>query len=157
MKKLMNILIFQLLLSIISAILLSQMSWLGRIGISLLYKEYVILKEPTRTTPIIFGIQFLVILILHLFYVLSQRKTSRIICILIFILAGLGLAYTIHDFSQTFSHRILKSKFHFGGYLIWIGMMISSVYYFFQSNRKTELKIKSEEFRADEIEEEIHN
>ena len=64
MKKLMNILIFQLLLSIISAILLSQMSWLGRIGISLLYKEYVILKEPTRTTPIIFGIQFLVILIL---------------------------------------------------------------------------------------------
>lgn len=155
MKKILNILIFQFLLSIISALLLSQMSWLGRVGISLFQKDYAILKDPIQSAPTIFGIQFLVIVILHLFYVYSKRKLAKWICVLIFLLAILGLLYTIYDFRETFSHRILKAKFHYGFYLIWIGMMISSVYYFILP-KKSVLNIV-EETNLQESIEDIHS
>lgn len=142
MKKILSILVFQLILAIIAAILMSQMSWWGRIGISLFHKDYEILKEPIKTAPIIFGVQGTLVLILHVAHAFTKRKISRIICVLILILSIIALIYTIYDFRETFSYRILKAKFHYGFYLIWIGIMISSIYYFFLPKRKSLNSVK---------------
>jgi len=136
MKKVLNIAIFQLLLSIISAMLLAQMSWIGRLGISIFYNDYAILKSPVQTGGIIFTLQLLVILILHWAFLVGSRRILQRFCVIVFLLASVGLAYTAYDFNQSFSHRILKSKFHFGGYLVWIGFMMTSIFYYFQPKRK---------------------
>ena len=141
MKKFLNITLIQFLLSVISAMLLSQMSWIGKMGITFFYKSYEILKSPLKTGAAIFLMQLLIILILHLFNATASRKVNRIVCVFIFILAVLGLAYTVYDFNQEFSHRILKSKFHYGGYLIWVAVMFTSLYYFFQPGKKHLAKV----------------
>lgn len=148
MKKLLYIAVIQLLLAIISAMLLAQMSLLGKLGIALFYKNYSILKSPILSGAIIFGVQFLIVLILHLFYLMGNRKLLRTICLLFLLVAILGLSYTIYDFRTEFSHRILKSKFHYGGYLVWIGIMLSTIYYFFVPKRAQTEEVNREELEG---------
>ncbi len=139
MKTFLNIAFIQLLLSAISALLLAQMSWIGKLGISLFYKSYAVLKSPWQSGAYIFASQLIVIIILHIVYRTLHKKTRQWICFIIFLLAFLGLGYTIHDFNQEFSHRILKTKFHFGGYLIWIGYMMTAIYYFLLPRRRQDV------------------
>lgn len=140
MRTFFNISFIQLLLAVISALLMAQMSWVGKMGISLFYKDYAILKDPISSGVSIFVAQMVVIIILHLLYILTGRKALRIACIFFFLLAAIGLAYTINDFRQELSHRMLKYKFHYGFYLIWGGMMLSTLYYFFLPQRKIKSK-----------------
>ncbi|MDO5655156.1 MAG: hypothetical protein Q4G27_03335 [Flavobacteriaceae bacterium] len=131
MRTLVFLAFFQMILSAISAWLISQMSFIGKLGIGLFYKEYKILKSPIETGILIFALQMFVVILLFICWRFISNKATRIVSLLVIFLACIGLAYTIHDFTYEFSHRILKSKFHTGFYLIWAGMIISALIYLF--------------------------
>lgn len=139
MRTFLNIAFIQLLLSTISALLLAQMSWIGKLGISLFNKSYTFLKSPLESGAYIFTSQLFIILILHIVYRTLDKKIRQWICFIIFLLAFIGLGYTTYDFNEEFSHRILKTKFHFGAYLIWIGYMLTAIYYFLLPRRKQDV------------------
>ena len=128
MAKKITVLIFtQLLLSFASAMLFSKMSFVGRVSISLFYKEYTIFKTVWKTALVIFAIQLMLILILVLF----KKFSSKWIYIPIILLAiGIGIYgayYTFQDFTTT-SHKHMKIYFHAGGYLFWANWLISCVF-----------------------------
>ncbi|MET0635343.1 MAG: hypothetical protein ABWZ25_04910 [Chitinophagaceae bacterium] len=130
MKKKIAILVFcQLLFTWIQVYLISKISLIGKIGISLAYKEYKFLRSFWKTWFLLVGVQLLVIAILTYTYRTQTRKKHSITCGVIFLLAVLGLIYTYNDFVHTYSHRLLKERFHLGFYLFWIGMMASSVFF----------------------------
>ena len=145
MRTFLNIAFIQLLLSAISALLLAQMSWMGKLGISLFNKNYAFLKSPFQSGAYIFATQLILILILHIIYRTFNKGIRQWICFAIFILGVIGLVYTIYDFNQEFSHKILKTKFHFGAYLIWIGYMLTATYYFLLPHRKQSVDIEAVE------------
>ncbi len=130
------LILFQFILSVVSAYLLSQMSWMGKLGISVFYKEYSILKNPLQSGIMIFGLEILVILILGIIHKFSSKKVVVSVAIILFLLALVGLLYSYSDFSENFSHKILKQKFHLGVYLIWIGIMVSCAFFILKPKRK---------------------
>lgn len=114
------------------------MSFFGKIGISLFFKEYKTLKNPWETAAILIGFQLFVIFILWLCYRGFGKKASNIVAIVVIVLALAGLGYTIYDFQEDFSHKLLKQKFHIGGYLIWIATMISGFFFLLQPKKIVE-------------------
>ncbi len=138
MKLYIPLIFSQLIVSVISAFLMSQMSFAGKLGISFLYKEYSILKDPVKTGLAIFGMQLLILLILALFRQFTSTKVTNLFAFLFFVAAILGILYSYHDFTENFSHRILKQNFHFGVYLVWIGIILTCL--FFWMNPKKKLK-----------------
>ncbi|HTN47252.1 MAG TPA: hypothetical protein VL098_12960 [Flavipsychrobacter sp.] len=128
MKRITYITLFTLIISIIAGTLVSSASWIGRVGISVFYKEYSFLKAWWKVATFMF-------LLLMLFYTLqswAQKKLSvgaakmvHIFCILA-ALTGLYLCYD--DFQDDFSHSLLGERFHIGIYLFWIGWIVISAY-----------------------------
>ena len=84
MKKALYLAIFQLVLSAVSAYLLSKMSFVGRLGINLFHKEYKILKSPVETFFLVFAIEILAIIILQTVYTLFNKKITNSLNIKIF-------------------------------------------------------------------------
>lgn len=135
MKTLLYLGIFQAFLSAVSAWLMAQMSFIGKLGIGLFYSEYKILKSPVETGLTIFGVQMVVVALLFLLYNFASKKITNIFAGIILVLAVLGLGYTIYDFTYEFSHKILKTKFHIGFYLIWFGIIITCIIYLIKPKR----------------------
>jgi len=119
----------QALLSLISGILVAQMSWLGRVGIDLLHKDYSIFKSWWQTAIAFFVIQ--IILDIIQFIIKKRSAKSGLFIGIILILGLLGLYATFHDFTTNFSHKILKEKSHTGFYLFWLTWIGSSIYFMF--------------------------
>ncbi|MCT6869434.1 hypothetical protein [Apibacter sp.] len=137
MKRLSLLVLFELVLSISIGLLLSKMSWIGRMGINLFRGEYKILKVWWKTALIIFALQLFFILLQYMVKRLCHLSVSRLIFFLFLLLSCLGLAYTYHDFSTVYEHKIMKERFHLGGYLFWIGFIASHLYFLvtpFQKN-----------------------
>lgn len=120
--------VFLLLLSALSGWLMSHMSWIGRVGIDLMHKEYKPLKVWYRGG----GIVFAILLVLFLLQWLADRKLAkpkaRGVQIVALLLAVAGLLFTYNDFRTDFTHNILKERFHLGMYLFWVGWMSISLY-----------------------------
>lgn len=136
MGKNITILVFiQLSLAIISAVLISNMSTLGRIGISLMYKQYTVFKTPWKTTLIIFGIQVCLVLLLAFFKRFTSSKLSHFVSFIFFVIGIIGAYYTYIDFTTT-SHKHMKFYFHFGFYLFWFNWIFSCIFFFFLKGRK---------------------
>jgi hypothetical protein len=124
----------QALLSLISGILVAQMSWLGRVGINLLHKDYKVFKSWWQTALLFFAVQLLLDIIQ--FIIKKRSSRSGLFISIIFILGLLGLYATYHDFTTNFSHKILKEKSHLGFYLFWLTWIGSSVYFMFAPKNK---------------------
>ena len=144
MKKALYLAIFQLVLSAVSAYLLSKMSFVGRLGINLFHKEYKILKSPVETFFLVFAIEILAIIILQTVYTLFNKKITNLTAVLMLLIGIAGLGFTVYDFTYEFSHKLLKTKFHIGFYLIWIGIIITSIYYLILPKRNS-IKIIQDE------------
>lgn len=119
-------------LSVISGILLSRASFIGRTGINLFYKEYKFLKTWWQGALVV----FIILLLLALLQSLAQRKLAykkakavQLVCLL---LALAGLYFTYYDFRHATTHRLLGERFHLGGYLFWLGWIIVCCLYLFQ-------------------------
>lgn len=136
MKGLSTLITFQALISTISGVLMAEMSFVGRAGITFFYRDYGVLKIWWKTALILFGVQLLLIFVLWLSKELSPKIIHVILCLL-FMGVGAYLAYLMHmDFTTT-SHRLLKFNFHLGGYLIWLGWGLSCIYFLFVKKKRT--------------------
>lgn len=125
-----SLLVFLLLtLSAIGGYLLSKVSLVGKMGISVFYKQYRFLKIWWQGALLLFIVWML------LFFVQEwvQRKFSPMVSKRIQIgaigAAVIGLYFTYQDFRHSISHRWLGERFHLGGYLFWVGWIIISIFY----------------------------
>ena len=128
MKGLSTLIAVQALLSTISGVLTSQMSFIGKVGISVLYREYGIFKIWWKTAILLFALQLALVFVLWLVKRLLGRKLAPVV-ILLFLLFGLtGAYFTYLDFTTT-SHRLMKMNFHAGGYLFWGAWVLACIYF----------------------------
>ncbi|WP_068596811.1 hypothetical protein [Vaginella massiliensis] len=127
-KNNLILLLIQGILSLLSGILISKMSWIGKIGISVFYRDYLIFRSWWKTALVIFAIMLFLNLVFYLFQQLIGLRASRILAIVLFHVGLFGLMYTFYDFNYT-AHRYLKSSFHFGAYLFWINWMTSCIFF----------------------------
>ena len=140
MKRLFSLILFQCLTSVISGILISKMSFIGRIAVSTTRREYLVFKTWWKTALIILAIQLFLILILWIF-----KRISNLLGVLMslafLLLIGFGVYYTYLDFTQT-SHKYMRIVFHSGFYLAWASGAFTCFYFIFTPFRK---KIKAVE------------
>ena len=129
-NKWIILLLLQVIVSLISGILLSKMSIIGRIGVSTMYTEYGFLKHWYKGFAAVLVAQIILIAILWLVKRFTTYKNFSIVNLVFIILGLLGLLYTYYDFTST-SHKYMNDQFHWGGYLFWIGWFITCFYFFF--------------------------
>ncbi len=135
MKNISILALVQAILALICGILMSKMSFIGRMGINFLHRDYLIFKTWWKTAILIFAIQLILILILVVARSLSPSKVNRLICILFVVFGLIGAYATYIDFTTT-THKMMKGSFHSGGYLFWFGWLISCSYFLFSSTKK---------------------
>jgi hypothetical protein len=137
MKRKSFLVLLLLVLSGIGGYLLSKASLVGRVGISLFYKQYKFLKVWWQAGLLLFGVW----MILFFLQGLVQRKLSpagsRLIQMGAIVAALVGLYFTYQDFRHNTSHRWLGERFHLGGYLFWVGWIIISVFYLTEKRKTT--------------------
>lgn len=117
------------LLSILSGWLLSKASLVGRVGISIFYKQYHFLKIWWQGALVV----FITLMILFILQGLANRRLSKskanILHITMLFLCMSGLYFTYSDFKHTTTHRLLGERFHLGAYIFWLGWMMISLFY----------------------------
>ncbi|OJU25674.1 MAG: cytochrome d ubiquinol oxidase subunit II [Sphingobacteriales bacterium 41-5] len=130
MKRNYPLLIFILaLISLLSGNLTKGVSFAGRIGINLLYKEYKFFKVWWQAALVCFALMIAVVVLLY-FVDRSLNGATRKMILLLFFFASLsGLYFTFSDFRSDLSHRLLGERFHLGIYLYWIGFCVISLFY----------------------------
>ncbi|MGV4529103.1 hypothetical protein [Ornithobacterium rhinotracheale] len=134
MKNQINLILLQAISSLISGILVSKMSWIGKVGIGLIYRDYAILKNWWKAALLFFGVQLILILILNIIRWIAGIGAQKIGSFILLILSIVGLYYTYIDFTET-SHKMLKTSFHAGFYLVWASVMISCLYFLFMRRK----------------------
>lgn len=128
MKGLSTVIAIQALLSTISGVLLSQMSFIGKVGISVMYRDYGLFKIWWKTAILLFIIQLALLLVLWLVKRLLGRRLA-FAAFLLFLLFGLvGAYFTYLDFTTT-THRVMKANFHAGVYLFWGTWVLVCIYF----------------------------
>lgn len=139
MKGLSTVIAIQALLSTIAGVLLSQMSFIGRVGISVMYREYGIFKIWWKTAVLLFAVQLVLTLVLWLVKKLLGRRLAQA-ALLLFLLFGLvGAYFTYLDFTTT-NHRLMKVNFHAGVYLFWGTWILACVYFMAVPMKKRQLR-----------------
>lgn len=116
-------------LSAVSGFMMSNMSWIGRIGINLMHKEYKFLKVWWQGGLAVFA----ALILLFIIQTVIQKKAGfivgKLLHLLCFAAAIGGLYFTFSDFSNDITHRLLRDVFHVGAYLFWVGWMLISVFF----------------------------
>ena len=129
MKRRLSLLLFLFVLACMSGYLLSKATLVGRVGISLFYKQYKLLKVWWQGGLLVFAVW----MILFFLQGLAQKKltpaTARMIHLGAIVAALVGLFFTYQDFRNNLSHRLLGERFHLGGYLFWLGWIIVSLFF----------------------------
>ncbi len=149
MKGLSTVIAIQALLSTIAGVLLSQMSFIGRVGISVMYREYGIFKIWWKTAVLLFAVQLVLTLVLWLVKKLLGRRLAQA-TLLLFLLFGLvGAYFTYLDFTTT-NHRLMKVNFHAGVYLFWGTWILACVYFMAVPMKKRQLREPVTESADDE-------
>ena len=82
MRKITSLFLFQALASVISGILITQMSLLGRIGIHTMYRQFIVFRSWWKTALLLFVIQCLLIGVLWLIRQYSLGKAVKKISII---------------------------------------------------------------------------
>lgn len=121
--------ICQAILCCIAAYLVSKISFIGKAGIALFYKEYRFLRSGWKVFLLFFIIQLVVILVMYFVKKRLPAKIAAYTATGLLVIAIAGLWATYHDFQNTFSHRLLKERFHLGFYLFWLGWIGSCVFF----------------------------
>ncbi len=128
MRRNLPFILYLTILSALSGWLMSQMSWIGRVGINWFHKEYRFLKVWYRGGGAVLAILLLLFFLQWLAAKRLPKATARVVQIIALLGAICGLWATYSDFRADFSHGILKERFHLGAYLFWIGWMSISLY-----------------------------
>ena len=127
-KRISLLVLFLALLACLSGYLMSKASFIGRLGMTYVYKEYKFLKTWWQGALAVFVVWMIVLIV----QTIVERKLSKakatVVQVIFILLALVGLYFTYSDFQHTTSHRWLKEKFHIGAYLFWLGWIIISVF-----------------------------
>lgn len=130
MRRNIFFVLYLAVLSVLSGWLMSRMSWIGRVGVNMMHKEYKFLKIWYEGGVVV----FIILLFFFIMQYLAQRKLSRVaaqgvhgLCLTI---AIIGLWATYSDFRTDLSHNLLRERFHLGAYLFWLGWISISVFMF---------------------------
>ncbi len=126
----------QALLSWLEAYLISKISLIGRVGIATVHKEYRLLRSGWKTFLLLFSIQLALILFLHFIQKKYPKKITTTLTSGLLLLAVLGLVVTFQDFLHTYTHRLLKERFHLGFYLFWLAWIGSCVFFLLTKDGK---------------------
>ncbi len=130
MKRYSGLILFLLSLSLASGYFLSKVPLIGRLAMHFkAYRGYTFLKTWWRGAVFVFVVLCLLLLVQHIMdRWLKNAKIAHVICLAI---AICGLIYTYNDFRDDISHRMMKERFHIGGYLMWIGWAVISLFFLF--------------------------
>jgi hypothetical protein len=135
MKQRAFFVLLLLLLSALAGYLLSKASLVGRVGISLFYRQYSFLKVWWQAGLMVFAV-WITLFLLHGW---AQRKLSpsrsKLTAMASIVAAIIGFYFTYQDFRDTTSHRWLGERFHLGGYLFFIGWIMIGVFYLVQQKK----------------------
>ena len=136
MKRTILFLVLLAGLSTTSGYLMSKASWIGRVGMTFLHREYNFLKIWWQGAIAVYLV-FIVLFWLHSFIFRRFHVVGARLCFILFFLLGVGGAYlTYDDFTNDFSHHLLKWRFHLGFYLIWAGWVLISLFFLFRARPK---------------------
>lgn len=124
-----------LVLAAVAGYVLSKASLVGRVGISLFYRQYKFLKVWWQAGLVVFFVWMLLFFLQGWAQRKLSAKRAKLVQIGTIVVAVAGLYFTYLDFRHTVSHRWLGERFHLGGYLFWIGWIIIGVFYLTE-NRK---------------------
>lgn len=131
MKRKVFFLVILAVLSIVSGYLMSKASWIGRVGMTLFYKEYNLLKIWWQGAAAVY-VFMLLLFAGHSFVQRMLRPvTARLLHILALMTAITALYFTYDDFHTDFSHKLLGWRFHYGFYLVWIEWMLMCLFFAF--------------------------
>ena len=136
MKRNILLLFLLALLSLLSGYLMSKASWIGRVGISLLHQEYNLLKIWWQGAIAVFIIELLFFVLHNFIHRRLPVVPGRILHFVLLLAALGGLYLTYDDFTNDFSHHLLKWRFHLGFYLIWVGWMITCISFLFKKKHQ---------------------
>jgi|SRR5690606_15892854 len=147
-NKWIILILIQAIISLISGILLSKMSVIGKIGVSTVYTEYGFLRHWYKGFAAVFIIQLLLIAVLWIVKRLTTYKNFSIVNLVVIILGLIGLLFTYFDFTST-SHKYMNSQFHTGGYLFWAGWFVTCLYFFFARVKPKPMSVPTIDFSKD--------
>jgi len=142
-NKWIILILIQVIVSLVSGILLSKMSIIGKIGVSTVYTEYGFMKQWYKGFAAVLLIQLLLIAILWIVKRLTTYKNFSLVNLVFIILGLIGLLYTFYDFTST-SHKYMNSQFHAGGYLFWAGWFITCLYFFFARVKPKPIQVETQ-------------
>lgn len=126
--------------SLLSGILISKMSLIGKIGITIIYNEYTILKLWWQTAILMFVIQLVIFIVLSFWTSKATKKVKQLLLpILFFVIGILGLMYTYYDFTET-SHRMMKTSFHSGFYLFWATWFANCLFFMTKKSNNSSIE-----------------
>ncbi len=138
MKRSILLFLLLLVLAILAGVLLSNASWIGKIGVSLFYKDYTFLKIWYKSAALYYACWLLLYTIQYFIQKYGRRTTSILTHVSAIALAIAGLFFSYSSFRQNLSHSMMGERFQFGVYLFWVGWMLISVFFLFQKkNKKT--------------------
>lgn len=124
--------------SLLSGIMISKMSFIGKVGITIIYNEYTILKSWWKTALLLFAIQAIIFVVLSVWKMKTTKRLKQLLLPFIFLSIGIiGLIYTYYDFTET-SHRLLKKTFHFGFYIFWLTWFGNCIFFISKQKKKLE-------------------
>lgn len=142
MRRSASLTLFLALFSVVVGYLLSNVSFVGKIGIGVFYEQYDFLRDWWKGAILVFAVW----IFLYALQSLIQRTASRGVSIAVDIAALLaalvGLYLSYDDFRRDLSHRWLGERFHIGVYLFWIGWLIISIYLLLNRKNKEALRHK---------------
>lgn len=127
-KRISLLVMFLAALSILSGYLMSKASFIGRLGMTYVYKEYRFLKTWWKGALAVFVVWVILLIIQIIIEKKFSKQLATIVHIIFILLALAGLYFTYSDFQHTTSHRWLKEKFHIGAYLFWLGWILISAF-----------------------------
>ncbi|MDO4881498.1 MAG: DUF4499 domain-containing protein [Capnocytophaga sp.] len=130
MKKYINLILIQAILSVISGVLIYKMSLIGRIGIHLWFRKYIIFRSWWKTALLLLLVQGIIIFVLALVRNIASKKGAQWTNYTMLLLGIIGCFATYLDFTMT-SHKLMKNSFHSGFYLFWIGWFITCGWFIF--------------------------
>lgn len=134
-KRVSVLVAFLAALATLSGYLMSKASFIGRLGMTFVYKEYRFLKTWWKGAFAVFLIWITLLIIQAIVERKLSKQKATIVHVIFILLALVGLYCTYSDFQHTTSHRWLKEKFHIGAYLFWLGWIIISAFCIVQKRK----------------------
>ncbi len=140
MKRVIPFLLFLSGIACASGYLMSKLTGIGKIGITLMHREYQFLKIWWEGAIAVFLGLLILFLIHSVFYKIVPFLLAKFLDLVLLAAAIYSLYFTYTDFHVDVSHRLLGEHFHLGAYLFFVGWILICFFFLFKSKPKKALK-----------------